>query len=63
MGSPMNLKVLLVEPRELLVPDECFLAGELAPAEQTGQLLPVCELLLALRAPAFLLLLTVLSPL
>ena len=52
----------LVEPGELLVPDECFLAGELAPAEQTGQLLPVGELLLPLWAPAFLLLLTVTLP-
>jgi hypothetical protein len=32
----MNLKVLLVEPRELLVPDECLLAGKLVAAEQTG---------------------------
>lgn len=52
----------LVEPRELLVPDEGFLAGELAPAEQTGQLLPVGELLLPLWAPTFLLLLTVTLP-
>lgn len=31
----------LVKAGELLVPDKCFFAGELAPAEQTGQLLPV----------------------
>lgn len=52
----------LVKPGELLVPDECLLAGELAPAEQTGQLLPVSELLLSLRTPTFLLLLTVALP-
>lgn len=52
----------LVEPGELLVPDERLLAGELAPAEQTGQLLPVSELLLPLRAPSLLLILTVTLP-
>lgn len=52
----------LVEPGELLVPDECLLAGELAPAEQTGQLLPVSELFFPLWAPSLLLLFTVTLP-
>lgn len=42
--------------------DERLLAGELAPTEQTGQLLPVRELLLPFRTPSFLLLLTVALP-
>lgn len=42
--------------------DERLLAGELAPAEQTGQLLPVSELLLPFGTPAFLLFLTVALP-
>lgn len=51
-----------MEPGELLVADERLLAGELATAEQTGQLLPVSELLFSFGTPALLLLLTVALP-
>ena len=42
-----------MEVRELLMADEGILAGELPPAQQTGHLLPVGQLvlLLILRAP------------